>query len=204
MANARTNARGATTTLAAYFEQFDKLKVTSDVSADNLNVEVIVVSSTATSHGARVYVDYKYKFVDVQFVNRYTLEPNGRRQHVKSTVELEQLLRKHKVLVNAKIISFEAASDDQLLTLAKGEGFDDMNNAAGRAYWHGADDGTLTFVHRGTLIKAFRGMGYQSVDVTDPNWIMLATTQVSKPGEVIVTEAEWLNGMRKPRQRRFV
>lgn len=195
MAKSILYVREETTALATYFEQFDTLKVTADMAADSIFVEVIVINSKATSHMARVAIDYRYLVVHVQFCNRYTLEPKGKPKLVRSTEELEVLLRKHKVLVDAKLIRFEAASDAHLLTLAKSEGFDEGTwGAASKAYWRGLDRGLERgldrgidngFLHqtdRAAIIKQLRALGFKSVDVTNPSWIDVTTKELDSVG----------------------
>jgi len=190
-------AREASVVLATYFDQFDRLNVSADVAADDANCDVLVLNSTVTSHGARVYVHYVTRYVEIEFVNRYSNEPTRMtRQHVRSTVELEQYLRRNKVLVETRLRKLDEATDDQLLIAAKGEGFDEMGNRAGRAYWNGENNGgRLSPADRTAIILQLKEMGFKSMDVTNPNWIEPSKNDV--PTKVMATEAQWLNSMKR-------
>lgn len=168
--------RAESATLASWFAQFDYSRVVVDV-VDSVGivtgaVDMMHVISTVTSNAARVYIDYGHNVVTAEIVDRYTNAPKTGAAAMHNTVMLEQFLRKHKVIVAQQLRKLEDASDEQLLIAAKGEGFDDMNNRAGAAFNRGCDNNKLSSADRTAIILQLREMGFQSLDITNRNWIV--------------------------------
>lgn len=72
----------------------------------------------------------------------------------------------------ARRVAFICATLEELLTAAKGEGFDELKTAAGKAYWDGINYNCLEGKQVNAIEKELRARGFRSIDVTDPNWVV--------------------------------
>lgn len=193
--------RAQSATFASWFAQFDYSRVVVDEAANDSSTDVMQVISNVTSSAARVYINYASRTVFVEIVDRFTNVPKTKREPVHNTVMLELLLRKHKVIIDRQLRKIDAVTDEQLLTVAKGEGFDEMRNRAGEAFERGSETGKLTPADRTAIVLQLQEMGYQSIDITNRYWIEASKESVD---DQIVTEASWLNNVRKPRTRKYI
>jgi hypothetical protein len=192
--------RAESATLASWFAQFDYSRVVVDV-VDSVGivtgaVDMMHVISTVTSNAARIYIDYGHNVVTAEIVDRYTNAPKTGAAAMHNTVMLEQFLRKHKVIVAQQLRKLEDASDEHLLIAAKSVA--DMRSGSVAAHWN--TDEKMSPADRTALILQLREMGFHSLDITNRSRIIPCT---KKYDDVVITEAEWLNNVRKPRVRKY-
>lgn len=74
-------------------------------------------------------------------------------------------IKNFQQLNEARTISFENADDDQILTCAKHEGFDEIPSLKNYL------QGMLTPEGRERIVKELKGMGYTKIDTSNPNYI---------------------------------